>query len=290
MKFLRYIKDNKMTVIMIIFFFIGLLLLLYPTISNHINIKIQSKAITSYEKILEENNIDYDSYFEEIENYNKELMKLTYPLVSYRKLGDVPQIIDSNDYNMIGYIKIEKIKVELPIYYGTNDKVLNTATGLVEGTSFPIGGAGTHAVISAHRGLPSSLLFTNLDKLEIGDIFVIKILNKTLTYEVDQILIVDPDEVDALGIKQNQDYVTLMTCTPYGINTHRLLVRGHRIENLEEKKYVSTSAFKIDKFIVIPIACIPILFIWLLSIFLRPVKNNKKIYENYIYPNGRKQF
>lgn len=287
MRFIRLIKENKTKLFIIFFFFLGLMILLYPSISNYVNTKVQSKAINDYEEILKNNNIDYDSYFKEFENYNKKLLNLSQPLISYKKLGKVPNMLKLNN-NMIGHIYIEKIKTDLPIYYGTDENVLSTATGLLEGSSFPIGTLGSHSVLSAHRGLPSSMLFTNLDKLQIKDTFVIKILNRTLTYEVDQILIVKPKEIESLKIYSDKDYVTLMTCTPYGINSHRLLIRGHRIEETEAKSYISTAAFKIDKFIVVPIACIPVLIVWLLTIAFKPIKNNTKIYEKYIYPNGKR--
>lgn len=288
MKLIRLIKDNKTTFIMIFFFLLGLMILLYPSISSYTNTKIQSKAINNYEEIINDKRNNYESYFKEAEEYNKKLTEIVKPLYSYKKLGDVSKILQYKDTKMIGYLYIEKIRVDLPIYYGTKAEVLNTSAGLLEGSSFPIGGIGTHAVISAHRGLPSSLLFTNLDKLEKGDTFTVKVLDRTLTYEVDQILIAKPKDINALEISKDNDYITLMTCTPYGINTHRLLVRGHRIENLEVKQYVSPTAFKIDKLIVTPIACIPILFIWLISIAFKPIKDNSKIYEKYIYPNGKK--
>lgn len=288
MKFIRLIKENKTKLFMIFFFFIGLMILLYPSISNYVNTKIQSGAINNYEEVLKKNKIDYDSYFEDMEIYNKKLLDLPQPLLSYKELGELPKILKLNDNSMIGYIYIEKIKTDLPIYYGSSENVLNAAVGLLEGTSFPTGNLGEHSVLSAHRGLPTSTLFTNLDKLQLKDTFVIKVLNRTLKYEVDQILVVKPSEIDKLKIESDKDYVTLMTCTPYGINTHRLLIRGHKIDNTNVKGYVSTTAFKIDKFIVTPIACIPILFIWLLSIAFKPIKNNTKIYEKYIYPNGKK--
>lgn len=289
MRLLELIKKNKTTIIMIFFFLLGLAILLYPQISSYISKKVQSKAINNYEEMLSKNfDVNYDDYFKEAEEYNKKLSNLIKPMVTYKRLGDASNILKLDNANMIGYIYIDKIKVDLPIYYGTDEKVLNVASGLLEGTSFPVGGDSVHSVLSAHRGLPSSALFTHLDKLEKGDEFVIKILNRTLTYEVDQILIVKPNEINNLDIINNKDYVTLMTCTPYGINTHRLLVRGKRVENKEIKKYVSTDAFKIDKLIVTPIACIPILLVWLISIAFKPLTNNKKIHEKYVYPNGKK--
>lgn len=282
-------KKNKTTFFMVLFFFIGLMVLLYPSISSYTNNKIQSKAVNKYEELLKNiEEIDYEAYFKDAEKYNKKLAKIANPLISYKKLGSAKDILNVSGTGMIGYISIDKIKIELPIYYGTSDEILNIASGLLEGSSFPVGGKGTHAVISAHRGLPSSKLFTDLNKIEKGDTFIIKVFDKTMTYEVDQILIVQPNETDSLAINSKEDYVTLMTCTPYGINSHRLLVRGHRIENAKAKAYVSTEAFKVNKLIVTSIACMPIIFIWLIIVAFKPVKNNKKIYNKYVYPNGIK--
>lgn len=282
-------KKNKTTFFMVLFFFIGLMVLLYPSISSYTNNKIQSKAVNKYEELLKNiEEIDYEAYFKNAEEYNKKLAKIANPLISYKKLGSAKNILNVSGTGMIGYISIDKIKIELPIYYGTSDEILNIASGLLEGSSFPVGGKGTHAVISAHRGLPSSKLFTDLNKIEKGDTFVIKVFDKTMTYEVDQILIVQPNETDSLAINPKEDYVTLMTCTPYGINSHRLLVRGHRIENANAKAYVSTEAFKVNKLIVTSIACMPIIFIWLIIVAFKPIKNNKKIYNKYVYPNGIK--
>ena len=174
----------------------------------------------------------------------------------------------------MGYISIDKIKVELPIYHGTSEEVLSIAVGHLEGSSFPIGGTGTHSVLSAHRGLPSSKLFTDLDKLEIGDTFTVTILDRFITYKVDQIEIVTPNNLKKLEIDPDKDYITLMTCTPYGINTHRLLVRGVRIENIKEKKYITTEAFQISNLIVTPIVALPIILLILIIIIFKPVERN----------------
>lgn len=283
-------KKNKTTFFMVLFFFIGLMVLLYPSISSYTNDKIQSKAVNKYEELLKNvREIDYESYLIDAKEYNKKLAGLVNPLISYKKLGSAKDILNISGTGMIGYVSIDKIKVELPIYYGTSDETLNIASGLLEGTSFPVGGEGTHAVLSAHRGLPSSKLFTDLDKIEVGDTFVIKVFDMIMTYEVDQILIVKPNEVDSLAINPKEDYVTLMTCTPYGINSHRLLVRGHRIENASIKSYISTEAFKVNNLIVTSIACMPIIFVWLIVIAFKPIRSNKKIYNKYIYPNGIKK-
>ena len=179
---------------------------------------------------------------------------------------------------MIGHITIEKIKVQLPIYHGTSDAVLNTAVGHVEGSSLPMGGESTHTVLSAHRGLPSAKLFTNLDKLEIGDIFTIRILDKTITYQVDQILIVLPEEMDPLALSKGKDYCTLVTCTPYGINTHRMLVRGTRIDNIKADTEINiiTDAYQIDPLIVTPAVAAPILGVLLIILLVKSGKNSRK--------------
>ena len=278
------------TIIMVLFFFIGLLVLLYPSISNYHNQKLQTKTIINYEELLGKIEVKkYDEIFAKADEYNENLRNLKYQFIDYKNIDNYDDILNVDNHGMIGYISIDKIKVELPIYHGISDEVLSTAAGHLEGTSFPVGGRGTHAAISAHRGLSSATLFTYLDKLEIGDIFTITVLDRLITYEIDQILIVKPHDVEALKIDDEGDYVTLITCTPYGINSHRLLVRGKRIENVKEKTFISTEAFKISAFIVTPMVALPIVFILLVIIILKPVeKNLNKIKEKYIYPDKTK--
>lgn len=283
-------KNNKLTIIMILLFFIGLSLLLYPSLSNFYNQKIGSKAIVDYETILKnKDNNEYDKMFQDAENYNSKLLKLNNPFTTHKTIKGYNKLLNLNDNGMIGYISIKKIKVELPIYHGTSKEVLGKAVGHLEGSSLPIGGPSTHAVLSAHRGLPSSTLFTNLDKLEIGDTFVLKVLNRELTYQVNEIQIVKPSDIKSLKIEKDKDYVTLVTCTPYGINTHRLLVRGVRIENAKEEIFITTEAFKINRFIVTLLIAIPIVFILLITVMFKPISiNKKKIKEKYIYPSKYK--
>ena len=169
----------------------------------------------------------------------------------------------------MGYITIEKLGVELPIYHGTSSDVLNIACGHLEGTSLPVGGQNSHCVLSAHRGLPRAKLFTDLDKMECGDTFTITVLNKTITYQVDQIKVVNPDEVRNLTMEEGQDRCTLLTCTPYGVNTHRLLVRGTRIENAKPMIYVTSDAYKIDSIVATPIVAAPILLILLIYLLVK---------------------
>ena len=268
-------KKNNKTIIMILFFFVGLLVLLYPSISDFYNQKRQSKVIVDYESLLEKySSNDYTQLFDEADKYNKELASLKYPYIYYKELKNYNKILDVNNTGMMGYISIDKIKVELPIYHGTSEQVLNVAVGHLEGSSFPVGGLGTHSVLSAHRGLPSSKLFTDLNKLEIGDTFTVTILDRLITYEVDQIETVEPNDLQKLEINPEKDYITLMTCTPYGINTHRLLVRGTRIENTKQKTYITTEAFQVSNLIVTPLVALPIIFILLLSIVFKPIEKD----------------
>lgn len=269
-------KKNKTTWVMVLFFFIGLSILFYPTISNIYNSRVQSKAIVDYEAILK--NYDenkYKEFFERASDYNVKLKKLVSPFTSHTTIKNYNNILNIDGTGMMGYITIDKIRVELPIYHGTSNKVLSKAVGHIEGSTLPIGGVGTHSVLSAHRGLPSSVLFTNLDKLELGDIFVITILDRELTYEVENIVIVNPDEIDNLKINEEEDYVTLVTCTPYGINTHRLLVRGRRIANEKKRLYITTEAYKISNLIVTSLVGILIIFILLLIVLFKPIDNVK---------------
>lgn len=278
---------KRSTIVMVLFFFIGLLVLLYPSISDFYNQKVQSKSIVDYESLLK--NLDKDKYneiFEKADEYNSNLRDLSNQFVDYSNLDNYEEVLDIDSHGMIGYVSIEKIRVELPIYHGTSDEILSNAAGHLEGTSLPVGGIGTHSVISAHRGLASATLFTNLDKMEIGDTFTITVLDRLLTYEVDEILIVDPKDVSSLKIADDKDYVTLVTCTPYGINSHRLLVRGKRIENAKEKMFITTEAFKVSTLVVTPLVALPIVFALLLIIVFKPVEYNfNKIKEKYIYPS-----
>lgn len=283
-------KDNKQkqkkksgsasTIILVAIFFVGLSVLLYPTVSDFWNEKRQSKAIVNYDDLIV--NLtpeDYTKFFNEADSYNQKIKGMPSSYMNHSNIAEeYYNILDVNGDGMMGYITIEKIKVQLPIYHGTSDKVLNSAVGHVEGSSLPVGGESTHAVLSAHRGLPSAKLFTNLDKVEVGDVFTIRILDRTITYQVDQVLIVLPHETEALNIVSGEDYCTLVTCTPYGINTHRMLVRGTRIENIEEDKQVNviTEAYQIDPLIVTPAVAAPMLGILLVVLLVKSSKTGKK--------------
>ncbi len=272
------ILGKTATVIMLVLFFVSLCVLLYPSISQYWNSKVQSKAVADYNAMLNSmTEEDFEKYLAEAGDYNERLNALSYPLSDYRKLNDYNEVLNLGGDGIMGYIIIDKIGVELPIYHGTSDRVLDTAVGHIEGTSLPVGGEGTHAALSAHRGLPGAKLFTNLDRLEIGDTFTLKILNEVLTYQVDQIKTVLPNEVNDIRTVAGEDYCTLITCTPYGINSHRLLVRGTRIETVETKKvYVTAEAYVIDRLIVTPAVALPILFTLIMIVMFKPVKPKKK--------------
>lgn len=263
-------KKDKSTIILVIVFILGLSVILYPGVSDYWNSRTQTRMIVDYEAVLHDmKDEDYSELFDAADRYNEELFSLVYPLADYKSLEGYNQTLLLGNTGVIAYLDIDKINVELPIYHGTGDAVLNKAVGHVEGTSLPVGGESTHCVLSAHRGLPSAKLFTDLDKLEPGDTFTITVLNQTLTYEVDKISIVKPTEVDNIQIFDGEDHCTLSTCTPYGVNTHRLLVRGTRIETMGAKPhlYIQAQAFKIDPLVVTPIVAIPmllLLLVWLL--------------------------
>lgn len=262
---------------------IGITILSYPFISQHINSKSQSKIVNDYKKDIEKiDKEDYINIFKKGEQYNKKLTKLDYPFVEYNKLKNYKKTLNVNKDGMIGYIKINKLKLELPIYHGTSPSVLNEAVGHLEGSSFPLGGPSTHSVLAAHRGLPGKELFTNITKLELGDTFTITVLDRVLTYKVDKIVVVKPTDISKLKIIKDKDYVTLLTCTPYGQNFHRLLVRGTRIETKEERNITITNeAHQINKTLVTLIMTIPILIILITYIIIKPSKKEIK-YNEYI--------
>lgn len=273
-------SGNASTIILVAIFFVGLCVLLYPTVSDFWNEKRQSQAIVNYDDLIVDlTPEDYSEYFSKADSYNQKIRNMSFPFMNHKNIAEeYYSTLDVNGDGMMGYITIEKIKVQLPIYHGTSDKVLNSAAGHVEGSSLPVGGESTHSVLSAHRGLPSAKLFTNLDKVEVGDVFTIRILDKTITYQVDQILIVLPHETEALNIVSGEDYCTLVTCTPYGINTHRMLVRGTRIESIEPDRVINviTEAYQIDPLIVTPAVAAPMLGLLLIVLLVKSRNPNKK--------------
>lgn len=269
-------KINISTIILILIFLVGLSLLLYPTVSDYWNSFHQSRAIAKYtEQVAELNNDLYKQLWEDAVAYNERLLtKLNRYKMTGEEKAEYESLLNVSGNGIIGYIEIEKINCSLPVYHGTAESALQIAAGHIEGTSLPVGGASTHCVISGHRGLPRAKLFTNLDKLVEGDTFELHILNEILTYEVDQISVVEPDEVEKLEIEEGKDYCTLVTCTHYGINTHRLLVRGHRVANREkpeEEMIVSETVQEETKagFSIIPLVAVLIFIILVILLLIR---------------------
>ena len=244
-------KKNISTVIIVLAMFTGLSLLLYPTVSDYWNSMRQSKAIAGYVK--QTNELDdarIDEMLREAREYNKTLLNKEnrYKLTD-GEYAEYNRLLDAGGNGIIGYIDIPEINVKLPVYHGTDESVLQVAVGHIAGSSLPVGGKSTHCVLSGHRGLPSAKLFSNIDKLVEGDIFTLNVLNEVLYYQVDQILTVEPDDLKALEIQKGRDYCTLVTCTPYGVNTHRLLVRGSRIDGISSAR-IAADAIQIEGYLV----------------------------------------
>ena len=261
---MRLIKKHFTTILLVLILLTGVSLLLYPTVSDYWNSFHQSRAIASYvEAVAEIDNTDYEKMWQEAVAYNEKLKDNSGRwMPTDEELEEYERLLNVSDTGIMGYIEIPKIKVSLPIYHGTDEAILQIAIGHIPGSSLPVGGKGTHCVVSGHRGLPSAKLFTDLDQLEEGDLFMMRILDETLTYEVDQVRIVEPEELSDLEIDEDKDLCTLVTCTPYGINSHRFLVRGHRVENLKEDTIrVTADAQQIDPVMVAPAVAVPLILL-----------------------------
>ncbi len=268
-------KKHLSSIILIIIFLIGLSMLLYPSVSNYINEKNASTVIASYEAAVSSASEErIQAMFQKAHEYNTALVGNTSAIIEPNTVNGYDGILNPIGTGIMGYVNIPKIEVELPIYHGVDEGVLQIGAGHLQGTSLPVGGASTHCVLSGHRGLPSAKLFTHLDELETGDYFTITILNQLFTYQVDQIKIVLPTESEDLQITKGKDYCTLVTCTPYGINTHRLLVRGVRVENAAEAPsiYVANEAFCIDSMIVMPLFAAPMLLVLLIILLIKNIR------------------
>ena len=272
--------NHLIPILLVLIFLLGLSLLLYPAVSDYWNSKHQTRAIAVYsEEVSGLDKEQYQALWADAAAYNASLRERdnAYLLTEEQKAA-YEQLLNVSGLGIMGYIEIPSIDCSLPIYHGTEESVLQIAIGHLEWSSLPVGGESTHCVLSGHRGLPSAKLFTNLDKLQEGDVFLLRVLDEVLTYEVDQILIVEPQETGALRIVEGEDYCTLVTCTPYGINTHRLLVRGHRIENAPEARLVrvTADAVQIEPLLVAPIVALPMLLLLLILLLLpkRPKNDN----------------
>ena len=276
-------RKHASTIFLILILVVGLSLMLYPSFSNWWNEAHQSRAIAAYSQEvskLDENR--YDELWQQAREYNRSLVgrENAYLLDDSQK-AEYGRLLDVSGMGIMGYIEIPSLKVSLPIYHGTEESVLQVAVGHLEWTSLPVGGESTHCVLSGHRGLPSAKLFTDLDRLVVGDRFRLGVLDQVLTYEVDQILIVEPQDTEALLIEEGKDLCTLVTCTPYGINTHRLLVRGHRVETEKDAKNVrvTSDAIQIEPYLVAPVVAAPILLVLLLGLLIPRRRNKRRILE-----------
>ncbi|MBR1821688.1 MAG: class C sortase [Clostridia bacterium] len=273
-------KKHLSTILLVLILFLGVAILLYPTVSDYWNSFHQSRAIASYiEQIENIDPADYAAEWAKARAYNAALTnKSNRFLLSDEEYAEYESMLNLTGSGIMGYIEIPKINCALPIYHGTDEAVLQIAVGHIEGTSLPTGDEGTHAVLSGHRGLPSAKLFTDLDQMEEGDLFVIRVLDEVMTYEVDQVLIVLPEEMDALAIDPQQDYCTLVTCTPYGINSHRLLVRGHRTENQEMEKIIKivADATQVKPVLVAPVLAAPMLLLLLVWMMISTGKKQQR--------------
>ena len=266
----RWIKEQKVNIILCLVILIGIGLISYPTVSDWWNSFHQTRAVASYAAAVSQlKTEDYDRLFAEADDYNRKLagtgMKWS---MTDEEIQEYNSILNVSENGIMGYIDIPRIRQTLPIYHGTDDAVLQVAIGHLAGTSLPVGGDSTHCVVSGHRGLPSARLFTDLDRLTVGDIWTMTVLNRTVTYEVDQIRIVEPEDLSELQIVQGSDYCTLLTCTPYGINTHRLLVRGHRIPNLDGDANVTADAMQVDQTLVAMVVAVIILLILVIILLI----------------------
>ena len=291
---LKWIKKNLFTVVMTAGLIAGLGLLLYPSVSNYWNSFHQTRAIMGYQESVSNMTAeDYKLILQEARAYNKRLAgtgiiwKMN---ESQRKEYNSKLKIEGTE--VMAYISMPKFHIKVPIYHGTEESVLQIAIGHIEGSSLPVGGKSTHCLISGHRGLPSARLFTDLDKVKEGDTWTITTLNETYTYECDQIRIVEPDDLSNLQIIEGQDLCTLITCTPYGVNTHRLLIRGHRIPNADGAADLTADAIQIEPIYVAPVMAVPALIILLIVLLLsaRRAKSfdPRKIVQSYLEEKGLK--
>jgi sortase A len=267
------------TVVLVIVFLVGLSLLLYPPFSNYWNSLRQSRLVYSYmQDVSKLESAQKKELFQAADAYNQKLAQAPIHFnLSAQEQEEYEATLDVSGTGVMGYLEIPKIGVSLPIYHGTEEVVLEFAIGHLAGTSVPVGGESTHSVLTGHTGLPSAKLLTDMDEMELGDIFYVQIMDETLTYEVDQIKKVLPENTQYLSIIDGEDHCTLITCTPYGINTHRLLVRGRRIETARGAMMrFSADALLIDPLVVMPILAVPILLILFLLVMAKPNRSKKR--------------
>ena len=272
------ISDRLFTIILVSVMLAGIGLLAYPSLADYWNSFHQSRAVMSYaEHVSDMNAEEYDRLLSEAKVYNERFAENGLEWnVTDEERAEYESVLNVDGSSVMGYIRIPKIDVMLPVYHGTSERILQTSIGHLEGSSLPVGGESTHCLLSGHRGLPSARLFTDLDQLREGDTFTITVLNDTLTYEVDHIWIVEPEDLSHLTIEEGQDLCTLITCTPYGINTHRLLVRGHRTKNADGNAMIVADAIQIRPVFIAPFLAIHILALLLVYLLISTSANRRR--------------
>ena len=275
---MTWIKRNFVTLLLFLIGLTGVGLIAYPSFADWWNSFHQSRAVASYaEAVADMNREEYNHIIEEAENYNKQLARTgVLWTLDEEQEKKYTSLLNVNQTGIMGYIDIPKIKVMLPVYHGVDEAVLQVAIGHLSGTSLPVGGRSSHCVVSGHRGLPSAKLFTDIDKLVEGDTWTLNVLDRTLTYEVDQIRVVEPTDLSDLQIERGKDYCTLVTCTPYGINTHRLLVRGHRIENAQGEANVVADALQLEPIYIAPFIAAPMIAVLLIIMLISTSRRGRR--------------
>lgn len=257
------------TLILVLLLLLGAGIMAYPTVSDWWNSLHSTRAIANYVEAVEAmTQEEKDAIFAAARAYNERLPLGVHFSLTDQEMAEYESLLDLTGTGIMGYVQLPSINVNLPVYHTVEESVLQIAVGHIPGSSLPVGGETTHAVMSGHRGLPSARLFTDLDKLTEGDIFLMTVLDETFTYVVDQIRIVEPEDTEELGITRGEDYCTLVTCTPYGVNTHRMLVRGVRVENVEVSIEVPADAEKLPNYLVVPAVAIPMLFVLLVILMI----------------------
>jgi len=277
-------KKRASTILLVLIFIVGAGLLLYPKFSDWWNSFHQSRAIMNYtETVSGLSPEEYDRLYNAAVDFNNRIPERPNPFVlPESQVAEYESLLNLGENGIMGYIDIPAINCYLPIYHGTDEAVLQTSIGHLDWTSLPVGGPGTHCVLSGHRGLPSARLFTDLDRIVVGDTFKLCVLDEILTYEVDQILIVEPEDISALQAEPGKDYCTLVTCTPYGINTHRILCRGHRIANENETSVrVAADGAQIEPVVVAPVIGVPLLVVLITSQLILDRRRPKDDWDEY---------
>ena len=291
--FVSWVKERAFTLILVSMMVVGIGLLAYPTFADYWNSLFQSRAVMSYaEYISNMTDEEYAQLLKEAREYNEILTKRGISwAMSEEARAKYKATLNASSTGIMGYIQIRKIDILLPIYHGTEEDVLQTSIGHLEQSSFPVGGEGTHCMLSGHRGLPSARLFSDLDKLKEGDTFSLTVLNETLSYEIDHIWIVDPSDYSHLQIEEGRDLCTLITCTPYGVNTHRLLLQGHRIPNADGEAMVIADAIQIQPVFIAPFLALPILVVLLIYVLISTsmkYRKRRNLKEQYFAEKGLK--